>query len=122
MNERLKELRKTLKLTQKEFGEKIGLTNFTISDIEKGKLSLTERNLNLICERFNVNKEWLKNGTGGMFLPDLPVDEFSCLLSEIEESDDEFIKNFLWAYWQLDEKGKQVIKSFLKSLIEGQKK
>ena len=88
MNERLKELRKTLKLTQKEFGEKIGVTNFTISDIEKGKLSLTERNLNLICERFNVNKEWLKNGTGGMFLPDLPVDEFSCLLSEIEESDD----------------------------------
>ena len=115
MNERLKELRKTLKLTQKEFGEKIGVTNFTISDIEKGKLSLTERNLNLICERFNVNKEWLKNGTGGMFLPDLPVDEFSCLLSE-------FIKNFLWAYWQLDEKGKQVIKDFLKALVEGQKK
>lgn len=122
MNERLKELRKTLKLTQKEFGEKIGVTNFTISDIEKGKLSLTERNLNLICERFNVNKEWLKNGTGEMFLPDLPVDEFSCLLSEIEESDDEFIKNFLWSYWQLDEKGKQVIKDFLKALVEGQKK
>lgn len=57
-----------------------------------------------------------------MFLPDLPVDEFSCLLSEIEESDDEFIKNFLWAYWQLDEKGKQVIKDFLKALVEGQKK
>ena len=36
MNERLKELRKTLKLTQKEFGVKIGVTNFTISDIEKG--------------------------------------------------------------------------------------
>lgn len=122
MNERLRELRKTLKLTQKEFGEKIGVTNFTISDIEKGKLSLTERNLNLICERFNVNKEWLKNGTGEMFLPNLPVDEFSCLLSEIEESDDEFIKNFLWSYWQLDEKGKQVIKGFLKSLIDGQKK
>ena len=122
MNERLKELRKTLKLTQKEFGVKIGVTNFTISDIEKGKRVLTERNLNSICEKFNVNKEWLANGIGEMFLPQLPEDDFSRLLSEIEESDDEFIKNFLWSYWQLDEKGKQVIKDFLKALVEGQKK
>ena len=64
MNTRLKELRKKLKMTQKEFGEKIGLTNAAISDIEKGKTSLTERNQNLICEKFNVNKEWIEKGTG----------------------------------------------------------
>lgn len=122
MNERLKNLRKTLNLTQKEFGEKIGVTNFTISDIEKGKLSLTERNQNLICEKFNVNKEWLENGTGEMFLPTLPVDEFSQILSEIEESDDEFIKNFLKVYWQLDDSGKKVIKSFVQALANEQKK
>lgn len=122
MNERLKNLRKTLNLTQKEFGEKIGVTNFTISDIEKGKLSLTERNQNLICEKFNVNKEWLENGTGEMFLPILPVDEFSQILSEIEESDDEFIKNFLKVYWQLDDSGKKVIKAFVQALANEQKK
>ena len=94
MNERLKELRKTLKLTQKEFGEKIGVTNFTISDIEKGKLSLTERNLNLICERFNVNKEWLKNGTGGMFLPDLPVDEFPVYFPKSKKATMNLLKIF----------------------------
>lgn len=122
MKERIKTLRKILGLTQKEFGEKIGVSNFTISDIEKGKRILTERNMNLICERFNVNKEWLKKGSGDMFRPELPEDEFSRLLSEIEESDDDFIRDFLWSYWQLDDSGKQVIKSFLKSLIGGQKK
>ena len=122
MNERLKELRKTLKLTQKEFGVKIGVTNFTISDIEKGKLSLTERNLNLICERFNVNKEWLANGIGEMFLPQLPEDDFSRLLSEIEESDDEFIKKFLEIYWQLDDIGKKIIMDLAESLLRNQKK
>lgn len=122
MKDRIKELRKKLGLTQKEFGERIGVTNFTISDIEKGKRVLTERNMNLICEKFNVNKEWLESGTGSMLIPEHPVDEFSQIISKIEESNDEFVKNFLWSYWQLDDKSKQVIKSFIKSLINEQKK
>lgn len=122
MDKRLKELRNRLGLTQKEFGEKIGVTNFTISDIEKGKRTLTDRNMNLICEKYNVNKEWLETGSGEMFRPVLPVDEFSQLLSEIEDSEDEFIKNALWTYWQLDEKSKKVIRDFTYALAEKQKK
>jgi len=122
MNERLKSLRKALGLTQKEFGEKIGVTNFTISDIEKGKLSLTERNQNLICEKFKVNKEWLSNGDGEMFLPELPVDEFSRLLSKIEESKDEYIEKILEIYCQLDDAGKKIIMDLAISLLENQKK
>lgn len=122
MNERLKSLRKALGLTQKEFGEKIGVTNFTISDIEKGKLSLTERNQNLICEKFKVNKEWLSNGEGEMFLPELPVDEFSRLLSEIEESKDENFKIFMKMFVQLDEKSRRIILDLARSLLENQKK
>lgn len=122
MDKRLKELRNRLGLTQKEFGEKIGVTNFTISDIEKGKRTLTDRNMNLICEKYNVNKEWLETGSGEMFRPVLPVDEFSQLLSEIEESDDEFIKNALWTYWQLDDKSKKVIRDFTYELAKKQQK
>lgn len=122
MNERLKKLRKTLKMTQKEFGEKIGLTNASISDIEKGKTILTERNQNLICEKFNVNKEWLEKGIGDMFLPELPEDEFSRILSEIEESDDEYIRKFLEIYFQLDEAGKKIVSDLIHSLLENQKK
>lgn len=122
MNNRFREIRKALNMTQKEMGAILGITNTSVSVIEKGDAALTERNQNALCEKLNVNKEWLQDGIGEMFLPNLPVDDFSCILSEIEESDDEFIKNFLWAYWQLDEKGKQVIKDFLKALVEGQKK
>lgn len=122
MNSRLKTIRKELKLTQNEFGEKIGITGATVSDIERGKLALTDRNISLICEKLLINEEWIRYGTGEMFLPTLPIDEFSQLLSDIEDSDDEFIKNFLKAYWQLDEGGKKVIKSFVYSLVNEQKK
>ena len=69
MNERIRELRKKLKLNQTEFGIKIGLKQRTIADLESGKNSLTERNFESICRVFNVNAEWLRNGVGEIFKP-----------------------------------------------------
>ena len=48
MNNRLKEIRRTLHMTQKELGDVLGITNGAVSDIEKGKAALTERNISLI--------------------------------------------------------------------------
>ena len=70
MTFRLKMLRKKLKKTQSEFGAAIGLKQRTISEIESGSANLTERNFKSICEKFNVNPEWLRYGIGDMFLPE----------------------------------------------------
>lgn len=67
INERVKELRKFLKLTQNELGDKIGITGSTISDIERGKLPPTDRNISMICEKFNVREVWLREGLGNIF-------------------------------------------------------
>lgn len=122
MNTRLKELRKILKLTQAEFGEKLGITAAAISDIEKGRRNLTDRNINLICEKFYVSEEWLRNGSGEAFIPQLPEDEFSRLLSEIEESNDDQLKTIIKMFVQLDEKGRKIVLDLVNSLLENQKK
>lgn len=67
MNTRIKKLRNSLKLTQKQFGEQIGLKPTSICDIEQSRCSVTERCIIAICSRFNVNEEWLRYGTGEMF-------------------------------------------------------
>lgn len=67
MNTRIKALRKYLKLNQTKFGEKIGLKQRTIADIERGRNSLTKRNFDNICRVFDVNPDWLKTGEGEMF-------------------------------------------------------
>lgn len=68
INERLKCLRKNyLQLTQNQLGKAIGVTGFVISDVEKGKSNLTERNLSAICKTFNVNEDWFRNGKGEVF-------------------------------------------------------
>ena len=44
--ERIRELRKTLKMTMEQFGEKIGVTKSTISNIENGNRNATEHETN----------------------------------------------------------------------------
>lgn len=69
MNERLKEVRLSLGLSQEEFGVKIGIKSRAhISLLEGGSRNLTDRIINDICSAYLVNEEWLRNGTGNMFV------------------------------------------------------
>lgn len=69
MNTRIKELRNILKLSQREFGSKIGLRS-SISEIENGKAPITERTIISICSKFHVNEKWLREGVGNIFIED----------------------------------------------------
>jgi transcriptional regulator with XRE-family HTH domain len=66
MKERLKKLRKFLKLTQGEFGKKIGMSDVAISYMESGRTALSKQNIRLICLALGVNEEWLEKGAGDM--------------------------------------------------------
>ena len=70
MNNRIRELRKALGITQKEFAEKIGLRQNAISNMEKEKYPITTQNLKSICSQFHVNEAWLRTGEGEMFVED----------------------------------------------------
>lgn len=67
MNERLKALRKNLGLTQEEFAKHIGIKRNTLANYEIGRNDPIDAVLFSICREFNVNEEWLRNGTGEMF-------------------------------------------------------
>lgn len=66
--ERVREVRKSLNLTLEKFGERIGLKKNSLSQIENGRNSLTDQTASSICREFNVSEEWLRNGTGKMFV------------------------------------------------------
>lgn len=67
MNSRIRELRKTLGLTLEKFGEPLGVTKTAISRLENGVNGITDQMVKSICREYNVNEEWLVNGTGEMF-------------------------------------------------------
>ena len=104
VNERVKQLRKTLDLTMEKFGEKIGVKKSAISLIESGKNSLTEQMIKSICREFDVDEEWLRNGTGSMFIERTRDEEIANFIGTIQSVDDDsFMKKFISMLAKLDE-------------------
>lgn len=69
IGERIKELRKALRLTQAAFAERIGIRQNSVAVIEIGKNTPSDQTIAFICREFRVSEEWLRNGTGEMFVP-----------------------------------------------------
>lgn len=106
MNERLKELRKHLGLSQSEFGSKIYLSQYLMSLIEKGKRNLTDRSVNAICREFDVNEEWLRTGEGEMFID---------LTKDLDASDE--IKLMINKILALDPKDQEKISTIIDTFL-----
>ena len=57
--DRLKSLRESVNLTQKELGEKIYVSRSAINKWELGNGIPSDINLDALCKLFNVSEEWL---------------------------------------------------------------
>ena len=70
INERIKQIRNLLHMSQEEFGKAIGLSKSGISNIEKGERGIRDTYINTICKEFNINMQWLRTGIGEPLLTD----------------------------------------------------
>lgn len=113
MNERIKQVRKTLKLNQAEFGKRIGLKQSTITAYECGNRTPLNTVVTAICKTFGVDETWLRTGEGEMFVesPDNVVD---AVAEKLDLND--FERMILSAYVQLP---KQLRDEFCKCMREG---
>jgi transcriptional regulator with XRE-family HTH domain len=64
VNERVKLLRSTLKLSQNEFAAKTGMSAPGLWKLEAGESKPRTSTLVAICSAFGVSKEWLLHGKG----------------------------------------------------------
>ena len=113
MDQRLKELRLALSLSQEELGKRIGITRAAISNLEKGTRNMSEQTIKSICREFNVSIAWLKEGKGDMFT-DLPETILDQLVEEYHL--DYFDKELIKKYLDLTDIEREVIKKYIKSL------
>ena len=96
IGERIKILRKKLKLNQTEFGKRIGLAANTIANYEIGRRTVSEQTISSICREFNVNHNWLVDGKGEPFLPEPTglIDELKVQYN-LSDTEVEILTNYL---------------------------
>ena len=118
MNERIKSLRLALGLTQKEFGERIGVKQTSVAGWENTLRNPTSAIIKSMCQEFHVNEEWLKTGKGEMFQTLSEDEEFDQICAEIQLSEDGFIKNIIRAYWKLPPDKKAVVRNLIDEIAK----
>ncbi|MBP5202267.1 helix-turn-helix transcriptional regulator [bacterium] len=68
--ERIKKIRELFRMTQTEFGEKLGFKWTKIKDLESGKLHTTAEIALLIEKIYSIDLRWLLTGEGPMLRSD----------------------------------------------------
>ena len=89
---RIRAVRKALKLSQKAFGAKLGVSRDVVGNIEYGRVPPKEPFVALLCHQYKVNRSWLETGEGDMFVKVPPKDMaseareiFSALRPELQD-------------------------------------
>jgi transcriptional regulator with XRE-family HTH domain len=85
VNERIKLIRKTLKMSQAQFARAIFISNGYIAELESSHFKLNDRIARLISLTFGVSETWLKHGKGDMFhkTPDEKLQRMISLFNEL---------------------------------------
>lgn len=106
MRDRLKVLRKSLKLSQAKFGEKLGVSRDAINDIENGRAEIKPLMVNHVCLVFGISENWLQTGEGEMH-----VQTDSALIEELatEYKMSEKQKKIIATFAAMDEKKREVL-------------
>ena len=79
INERIRYFRKSvLHINQRQFASDLGMAQTGVSGLEQDGATVTDRAIKSICMAYNVNEDWLRNGTEPMYIqaPTFSLDDF----------------------------------------------
>ena len=114
MNNRIKELRKSLGLSQTEFGARLGIKQTTVAGYETGGRSPIDAVVSLICREFNVSERWLRTGEGEMFVQLSRDEEIAAFVgSVLAGEEDNFKRRFIAMLSKLNESDWELLEKMI---------
>lgn len=106
LNKRINSVRKNLKMSQKEFAEKIGMSQRSISWSEQDGSNVPDSTIKSICTIFNVNENYLLYDESPIFIE---PDTFSLDNFIIERGGTDLEKEIIKTYFELDPEVRKAI-------------
>ncbi len=121
IKERIKEIRQDNNLSQKAFGEMLGVSRDVITNIEYGRVKPKQLLLNHMCKVFNINKEWLIEGTGEMYIVPLNTIKQAKIIAELNTNRQD-LHELIEKILLLNDDNQDLIKVIIDTLLSKQKK
>lgn len=108
MNERIKQLRASLGLTQVAFAERLKLSQNFVWMIETGNRVPSDRTIADICREFGVSETWLRTGVGEPYEVRTREEEMGDLLGSLmKDSPESFRSRLITALLRFDPDGSE---------------
>ena len=115
IGERIKELRKALKLSQTEFGVNIGVGLGVVRNLESSITLPSPAQIDLIVRVFNVNRTWLEIGEGEMFVEMSRAEKIGRFVADVLADKPESFRHWLVGVLiDLDDDGWQLLEDAAK--------
>lgn len=117
IGDRIKEIRKENgNMSMEKFGKMLGVGKSTVSNWENGT-NVPNNMIVSICREFGYNEEWIKNGAQ----PKKLFDKVTAYLGQIDKGNDEFIKDLIVAYMELDPDSKKALQVLTEKMYQNRK-
>lgn len=123
MKDRVKAIRKHYDLTQQEFADRIGVKRNTIATYEAGRNQPIDAVITLICREFNINEEWLRDGSGEMLMQLDRKDRIMLFAKQLMRNEsEEFVDRFSTALSKLDADGWELLADIAEAIVNKNRK
>lgn len=117
MNERIKDLRKALGLTQQEFADRLGIKRGAVANYEIGRNTPIDSVIILLCREFRVSETWLRTGEGEMFQSvDREKEIAAFVASVLGDPEKDFQRRFISVLAQLSAEQWELMADFAEKL------
>lgn len=116
---RIRQVRKTYRLTQQAFADQLGLKQNTIATYEIEKTTPSDRTLTDICRVFHINEAWLRTGEGEMLQAPAPRtegEELAAFLGEVV-GENSFRSRLISALSRLSDEDWAVLERLARDLV-----
>ena len=117
INQRVLQVREHLKMTRKDFGAKIGVSDSVVKNIDYNKVKPKPLLLSQICYVYGIDEKWLLYGEGNMFPKKTREEEIIEMFGKILNEEDTFQKRFIYALARLDSASWDALEQFFMEVI-----
>ena len=117
MKDRIKKVRKDSGLTQKEFAERLGIKQNTVASYEMGRIGVSDSVRISICREFDINEQWLREGTGEMKIENFQEERYASNVAKLQRTDDETIIRWANAIAETSPEVLKQIEEFMKKIL-----